>query len=103
MPDFPFDEIAKAVEDHAKQGALCFQKWSCAHCKARQTMSLPNVLYRQGKCEECGKITQIDEQGCNYMLMLSSSPENQKKFLREWLEKQVDPKDIEDFLREKQK
>jgi hypothetical protein len=30
-------------------------------------MDVPNVFYKTGRCEECGHITNIKEDGCNYM------------------------------------
>jgi hypothetical protein len=69
--NYPFWEIAKAVDEWAQKGAVCFQKFTCYKCGARQTIEAPNVLYRHGKCEECGEITNIELTGCNYMLMQS--------------------------------
>lgn len=69
--DYPFEEIAEAVERHANKGNQCFQKFTCAKCGARQTMEEPNVLYTRGICEECGFTTNIAEKGCNYMLHIS--------------------------------
>lgn len=44
-----------------------FQQFQCAKCKAKQTMPDPNILYQTGKCEECGHVTNIMKDGCNYM------------------------------------
>lgn len=31
-------------------------------------MEEPNVLYKTGTCCQCGHLTDIEKQGCNYML-----------------------------------
>jgi hypothetical protein len=71
--DYPLEEIAKAFDEHSKKGAQCFQKWTCAHCGARQTMPNPNVLYTHGNCEECQKQTDIRIKGCNYLYTMSTT------------------------------
>lgn len=73
--NYPFDEIAKAVEDQANKGNYCFQKFTCANCGQRLTMEEPNVLYTTGTCDKCGHLTNIKEDGCNYMLHI---PVNRK-------------------------
>lgn len=69
--DYPFEEIAEAMQKHADKGAFCFQKWTCASCGSRQTMDEANVLYTHGLCEECKATTDIRERGCNYMLHIN--------------------------------
>lgn len=71
--DYPFAEIAEAVEKHAAKGAECYQKFTCASCGQRLTMEEPNVLYKTGTCDKCGHVTNIEEQGCNYLLALNIS------------------------------
>lgn len=68
--DHPFEEIVPAVEEQIKKGNSFYQKWTCAHCGSRQTMSNPNLLYEIGKCENCNLITDIKFQGCNYLLLI---------------------------------
>ena len=75
VKDHPFVEIALAVEDHASNGFFCYQKWSCEHCQSRQMMPNANVLYKTGKCQECGKITDIVKNGCNYLRSSGRIPE----------------------------
>jgi len=69
--NYPLEQIAAEVGDKIKNGGNIYQKFTCAHCGSRQTMDVPNVLYTSGKCEECGKITDVKKTGCNYMLVLS--------------------------------
>lgn len=66
--DYPFDEIAAAVKEHAHSGRYCYQKFSCAKCGNRLTMEQANVLYTKGTCDSCGHVTDIRAQGCNYIL-----------------------------------
>jgi len=66
--DHPFSVIEAAVKVHAAAGRLCYQKYTCEKCKQRLTMEEPNVLYKTGSCETCGHVTDIEKQGCNYLL-----------------------------------
>lgn len=55
--------------------AAVFQKFTCSNCGSRQTMTVPNYFYTHGTCEECGKVTDIQKTGCNYMLHRASTAE----------------------------
>lgn len=66
IKDYPLQECAEEADALIAAGGTIYQKWTCAHCGARQTMTEPNTLYTSGKCEECNEITQIKE--CNYLL-----------------------------------
>lgn len=68
--DYPFEEIVQAVDDHAAKGHLCFQKFTCEQCGNRMGMDEANVLYKLGTCDKCGHTTDIEKNGCNYMLMI---------------------------------
>ena len=70
--DYPLEEVLQRFQELAAQGSLCFQKWTCAHCGSRQTMDVPNRLYRSGRCEECQKVTQITK--CNFLLIMTGRP-----------------------------
>jgi len=67
--DYPFAEIAEAAERLADEGHRVYQKFSCAQCGQRLTMDVPNVMYKTGACDKCGHITNIEAQGCNYLLI----------------------------------
>lgn len=73
--DLPFDEICKQVEEHAKKGVKCFQKFTCEKCGSRQTIEDANVFYTEGMCEECKHVTNIKERGCGFMAIFSMSKE----------------------------
>jgi hypothetical protein len=68
--DYPFEEVAAAAQAKVKQGCTIHQKWSCDYCNSRQTMEEANKFFTSGKCEECGKITDIKARGCNYTLII---------------------------------
>lgn len=65
----PFYEVAEAAEKVAAAGGLTFQKFSCTKCSARLTMSEPNKFYKQGTCDQCGALTDIEADGCNFMVI----------------------------------
>lgn len=67
--DYPFDEVTAEAEKLVAQGAMVHQKFTCQHCRVRQTMEEPNTFYTSGRCEECGGITDIKARGCNYLLI----------------------------------
>jgi hypothetical protein len=68
--DYPFNEITLAIERLAAQGAQCFQKWTCEQCGERFGMDEPNTLYKTGYCESCNHVTNIEERGCNYAIVM---------------------------------
>jgi len=68
--DHPWDVIIANVAAHIKNGHICYQKWTCAGCKQRLGSEDPNVFTELGRCEHCGHVTNIKEQGCNYLLMM---------------------------------
>jgi hypothetical protein len=70
--DYPLEEIASAVPEAIARGATIFQKWTCEACGDRVTGSTPNQLYRFGKHDDCGHITDLSVKGCNYMAIYSS-------------------------------
>ena len=64
----PFYECTEAAVKFMERGHRVFQQFNCSHCGKKQTMDTPNVFYKLGNCEECGKQTDIEKEGCNYML-----------------------------------
>jgi hypothetical protein len=51
-------------------GASVFQQFTCSGCGTKQTMPESNIFYKKGECELCGAITDIEQDGCNYMLVV---------------------------------
>lgn len=64
----PFYECADGAHKMMEKGHRIFQQFNCSHCGTKQTMETPNVFYKLGNCEACGKQTDIENEGCNYML-----------------------------------
>lgn len=64
----PFYEVAAEAHEHAKAGADIYQQFNCAKCGTKQTMEDANVFHKLGICEECGHETNIEADGCNYMM-----------------------------------
>jgi len=52
----------------AKAGCLCYQQFLCSACGIKQTMERPNIWHFSGRCEECNHVTNIEKDGCNYMV-----------------------------------
>jgi PHP family Zn ribbon phosphoesterase len=71
--DHPFKTVCEAVRLHAEKGRLCYQKFSCSKCGQRLTMETPNVFHKTGSCDQCGHITDIEKQGCNYLLEIHNA------------------------------
>jgi hypothetical protein len=67
--NFPFYEVAKEAEERIAQGWDVHQKFTCVKCNSRQTIEKPNVFYKKGTCEECRHVTDIELNGCNYMVI----------------------------------
>lgn len=80
--DGPFYEIVNEAGTMADLGATCFQKFTCLACNTRQTMDTPNVFYKTGRCQECSFITNLEVEGCGFMLVASSDPEEHAKFVK---------------------
>jgi hypothetical protein len=64
-------ETIQLANDARAVGATIWQKWTCSACGTRQTMETPNTFYQTGKCEECGKVTDIEKQGHGFMALLT--------------------------------
>lgn len=76
--DHPFDEVAASADEYIKKGGQVFQKFTCSSCGNRLTMDVPNVFYKTGTCDECGTVTDIEAQGCNYLVVLDSGSRSAK-------------------------
>jgi hypothetical protein len=65
----PFDGVVADADKYIREGWSIYQQFNCAACGTKQTMETPNRLYTKGTCEECGHVTDIRRDGCNYMLV----------------------------------
>lgn len=66
--DYPLQECATLAEAYIMAGASVFQKWTCQHCGARQSMEQENQFFRSGRCEECNEYTVI--KACSYAVIM---------------------------------
>lgn len=66
--NYPFYEVLEGANAEIAKGHTIHQKFTCAKCGERQTMETPNVFFKTGKCEECSHITDIEADGCNYLV-----------------------------------
>lgn len=62
-----FETVVTNAERKIKLGWTVFQQFNCGQCGTKQTMSAPNKFYTEGVCEECGGLTDIVRDGCNFM------------------------------------
>jgi hypothetical protein len=69
----PFDEVSANAKRKMEEGWTIYQQWNCHHCGVKQTMSDGNKFFTRGKCEECGEITDIRKDGCNFMAVSDGS------------------------------
>jgi hypothetical protein len=66
MADYPIAECEAACEFLFKAGAVVRQKWTCKHCGSRRTQEVPNKFFTSGYCDECNRVTDIEN--CNYII-----------------------------------
>lgn len=67
--DFPFNEVVAKAYSLKQQGFHVYQKFTCRGCGQRLTIEEPNVFYTTGSCDKCPAITDIEKQGCNYLVI----------------------------------
>ena len=67
--DGTFNEVFEEASAYLEIGATVYFRFTCEHCGSRQTFDTRNTLYETGKCEECGKITDLVKRGCGFMLL----------------------------------
>jgi len=76
--DYPIKMIAEGMEQQRKRGAVTFQKWTCSGCGERVTSNVPDTVYRAARHEDredgtqCGAITDIEKQGCNFLFIMAT-------------------------------
>lgn len=72
--DMDFNDAVEAGVRWIVRGHTINQKFTCRSCRARQTMSVTNMFFKTGKCEECGYETDLVKQGCGYLVSIHNSP-----------------------------
>ncbi len=65
----PFMECVEAAVKILESGGTVFQEFNCSGCGAKQIMGEPNRFYKTATCEECGHVTDIEKDGCNYLVI----------------------------------
>lgn len=73
-PNHPFYETVDAANKEIAKGHTVWQKFTCANCSSRQTMGTPDTFYKTGTCEECNHITNIEKDGCNFIMLMTNDP-----------------------------
>ena len=55
------DQASKEILLDQKKGIKTdiYFKFTCEHCGARCTFDIPNCIWDQGECAECGKLTKV--------------------------------------------
>lgn len=66
----PIEECMAKAMPYMDKGATVYQQFLCSHCGAKQTMAEPNRWYAKGICEACGEQTDIEKDGCNWLMHL---------------------------------
>lgn len=76
--DYPFDQVTDTVIEELQKNPNLrfFQKFTCAKCGNRLTIDVPNKFFKEGECDKCHTITNIKEQGCNYMMFMAVNKEH---------------------------
>ena len=74
MSDHPFKEVVAKAQVLISEGFYLYQKFTCSNCQNRLTIGKPNTFYKSGQCDKCGHITDIEAQGCNYILSTTRLP-----------------------------
>ena len=77
MNSHPFDDVVANASSLIDEGWTIYQQWNCTHCGVKQTMPDENKFFTHGKCEECGKLTNIKKHGCNFMATFSHGPDKE--------------------------
>lgn len=67
MQLYPWQDVLTNADAHIRNGFTVYQQFNCAYCGAKQTIDTPNTFHRQATCEECGKLTDIERNGHNFM------------------------------------
>lgn len=70
MKLFPLLAVAQEASLVVAMGHIVYQQFLCSGCKVKQTMEVPNTFFAQGKCEACGHMTDIQKDGCNYIVLV---------------------------------
>jgi hypothetical protein len=65
--DYPFEVVSEGANAVVERGGMIYQKFTCNGCGNRLTMDVPNTFFKQGSCDQCGVVTDIEARGCNFL------------------------------------
>jgi hypothetical protein len=77
--DFPFWDALHRAADLIDKGATVHQTFTCATCHVRLTVEAENQFVRTATCEHCGKVTNIEARGCNFIAELDVGGGRQRR------------------------
>jgi len=66
MTDFPFADVSRKAALLSSQGHDVFQKFTCVGCGRRVVGKVAGLFLDSGKCDRCGRVTDLSRNGCNY-------------------------------------
>lgn len=75
---YPIAECRRKADRIIKDGGTIFQQFMCANCGEKNTVDKKNTFYATGKCEDCGHVTNLVNEGCNYMAIYSRRQERNR-------------------------
>jgi hypothetical protein len=76
--DHPYEKVAedayqqRIVADALGIPIIVYFKWTCEKCRTRNTFDVPNKLFMEGICGDCGHVTNIRRRGCGYLIIHTS-------------------------------
>ena len=71
MTDYNRDTIMAMAEKALRDfGGEVHFKFTCAHCGTRCTLADANLLYEEGECCNCGRMTKIEMAGFSLLAPL---------------------------------
>jgi len=71
----PINECIEVAKSWREQGLDTYQQFLCAKCGEKNTVEEKNTFFAEGRCGDCGYVTNLRKTGCNYMASWSSEPE----------------------------
>lgn len=67
----PFKDVVANARQKMAEGWTIHLQFNCAKCGVKQTFGEENYISATGRCEECGHITSLLDDGCNLLIMKS--------------------------------
>lgn len=71
--DYPFYEMVAKAAAVIESGGTVYQKFTCEKCHNRLAMDDANMFHKTGHCDKCGHITNLEVNGCGFMVFFSRS------------------------------